>query len=65
MSDYPKYVLRDGYIGCYSHTDPGNIPIYRFPGGCSAVDDFEIEQARKDNWTRESLIELLNSGIPM
>lgn len=44
---YPKYVTRDGYIGTFKRVDPGvdgeEIPIYRFPGGESMVDDYELD----------------------
>lgn len=45
-SNYPKYVCRDGYVGTFQRLDPGvdgeEIPIYKFPGGESMVDDTEI-----------------------
>ena len=31
---YPKYIITtDGYIGTFQRVDPGDFPIYRFPGG--------------------------------
>lgn len=43
---YPKYIDRDGYTGTFLRVDPGvdgeEIPIYKFPGGESMVDDVEI-----------------------
>ena len=56
-SNYPKYVCRDGYIGTFQRVDPGvdgeEIPIYRFPGGDSMVDDGEIAKGSNN---REDLI---------
>ena len=44
MKNYPKYVLRDGYIGVFQRIDPYDIPIYRFPGGDSMVDEIELSK---------------------
>lgn len=56
-SNYPKYVCRDGYIGTFQRVDPGvdgaEIPIYRFPGGDSMVDDGEIAKGSNN---REDLV---------
>ena len=56
-SNYPKYVCRDGYIGTFQRVDPGvdgeEIPIYRFPGGDSMVDDSEIANGSNN---REDLV---------
>jgi hypothetical protein len=42
-TEYPKYIkTTDGYIGVFNRIDPGNIPIYRFPGGDRMADDYEI-----------------------
>ena len=56
-TNYPKYVCRDGYIGTFQRVDPGvdgaEIPIYRFPGGESMVDDGEIAKGSNN---REDLV---------
>lgn len=40
---YPEYIkTSDGYIGTFSYLAFNEIPIYRFPGGERAADDYEI-----------------------
>ena len=53
---YPKYILRDGYIGTFNRVDPGNIPIYRFPGGESMADSFELQHGSDIREELEKLI---------
>ena len=48
MKKYPKYILRDGYIGVFQRIDPYDIPIYRFPGGESMADSIEIQNGTDD-----------------
>ena len=42
-NQYPKYIkTSDGYIGTFQRVDPGDIPIYRFPGGDRMADEYEL-----------------------
>ena len=43
MDKYPKYVKRGEYIGVFKYIAEGGFPIYRFPGGLSVVDDYELQ----------------------
>lgn len=52
---YPRYILRDGYIGTFVELTRGagcEIPVYRFHGGDSVADDRELQNGSND---RESL----------
>lgn len=40
---YPKYIKRGEYIGVFAYLDFGEFPVYRFEGGYSLVDDYELE----------------------
>lgn len=42
MKKYKKYIVRDGYIGAFSHLDFGEFPVYLFPGGGSVADEQEM-----------------------
>lgn len=48
--------IRDGYIGTFNRVDPGNIPIYRFPGGESMADSFELNHGSNSREDLERLI---------
>lgn len=68
--NYPKYILRDGYIGTFQRVDPVDIPIYRFPGGDSMADIREIEHGSDDRSVleaklkeREEVKELLKKPV--
>ena len=37
-----KYIVRDGYIGVFQYMDFGEFPVYRFPGGDSIADEYEL-----------------------
>lgn len=39
---YPKYILRDEYIGTFSRVDSNGIPVYRFSGIESIADEYEL-----------------------
>lgn len=52
--NYPKYILRDDYIGTFQRVDPVDIPIYRFPGGDSMADIHEIEHGSDDRSVLEA-----------
>ena len=43
MEKYPKYVKRGEYIGVFKYVANDELPIYRFPGGLSVVDEYELK----------------------
>lgn len=46
---FPKYIsTSDGYIGTFQRLDPGEFPVYRFPGGDRIADEWELSHGSDD-----------------